>query len=94
MEPTSRADRIVWFFWQRDRDDTVQRLKDSQRQSESSHLSLVIAERLVDALEGRMGTADHVRTFGCPATARRQYRQPPDGEGRPRQTGRAKHPGS
>ncbi len=61
MEPTGQADRIRFgFSGSAISDDTVQRLKDSQRQSESSHLSLVIAEQLVDALEGRMGTLqDH-----------------------------------
>lgn len=61
MEPTGQADRIRFgFSGSALSDDTVQRLKDSQRQSESSHLSLVIAEQLVDALEGRMGTLqDH-----------------------------------
>ena len=61
MEPTGQADRVRFgFTGSAMNEETLKRLRDNQKQNESSHLSLAIAEQLVEALGGRMGTLqDH-----------------------------------
>jgi len=61
MEPTGQADRVRFgFTGSAMNEETFKRLRDNQKQNESSHLSLAIAEQLVEALGGRMGTLqDH-----------------------------------
>ncbi|MED5387549.1 MAG: response regulator [Pseudomonadota bacterium] len=62
MEPTGQADRVRFgFSGSAVSDDTLQRLRGSASQPESSHLSLAIAEQLVEALHGRMGTLQDQR---------------------------------
>ena len=55
MEPTGQADRVRFgFSGSALNDDILKRLRNTQNQPESSHLSLAIAEQLVEALQGRM----------------------------------------
>ena len=62
MEPTGQADRVRFgFSGSAVSDDTLQRLRGTASQPESSHLSLAIAEQLVEALQGRMGTLQDQR---------------------------------
>ncbi|MZR63638.1 hybrid sensor histidine kinase/response regulator [Alcanivorax sp. DP30] len=62
LEPTGQADRVRFgFSGSALSEEALKRLQDTQRQSESSHLSLVIAEQLVDALHGRMGNLQDQR---------------------------------
>ncbi|MEQ3635579.1 response regulator [Alcanivorax sp.] len=57
MEPTGQADRVRFgFTGSAMSEETLNRLRDNQKQSESSHLSLAIAEQLVEVLGGRLGT--------------------------------------
>ena len=61
MEPTGQADRVRFgFTGSAMNEETLERLRDNQRQNKSSHLSLAIAEQLIEVLGGRMGTLqDH-----------------------------------
>lgn len=62
LEPTGQADRVRFgFSGSTLSEEALKRLQNSQRQNESSHLSLVIAEQLVDALNGRMGNLQDQR---------------------------------
>lgn len=62
MEPTGQADRVRFgFSGSAINDDILQRLRNAPSQQESSHLSLAIAEQLVEALQGRMGTLQDKR---------------------------------
>ncbi|MCK0153326.1 response regulator [Alcanivorax sp. S6407] len=62
LEPTGQADRVRFgFSGSTLSEEALKRLQDSQRQNESSHLSLVIAEQLVEALHGRMGNLQDQR---------------------------------
>ncbi|MCG8394379.1 MAG: response regulator [Pseudomonadales bacterium] len=62
MEPTGQADRVRFgFTGNAIGEDTLRQLKDQSHQQESSHLSLAIAEQLVEALEGRIGTLQDQR---------------------------------
>ncbi|MEE3319665.1 MAG: response regulator [Pseudomonadota bacterium] len=62
LEPTGQADRVRFgFSGSTLSDEAIKRLQDSQRQNQSSHLSLVIAEQLVEALHGRMGNLQDQR---------------------------------
>ncbi len=62
LEPTGQADRVRFgFSGSALSEEALKRLQNSQRQNESSHLSLVIAEQLVEALHGRMGNLQDQR---------------------------------
>ncbi len=62
MEPTGQADRVRFgFSGSAISDDILKRLRSTTKQPESSHLSLAIAEQLVEALHGRMGTLQDQR---------------------------------
>ncbi len=62
LEPTGQADRVRFgFSGSTLSEEALNRLQASQRQNESSHLSLVIAEQLVESLHGRMGNLQDQR---------------------------------
>ena len=62
LEPTGQADRVRFgFSGSALSEEALKRLQNTERQNESSHLSLVIAEQLVEALHGRMGNLQDQR---------------------------------